>query len=906
MISGKQNPVVGIEEHYSVTDMLQMFETLDTKYVWAIWKKQKDGNWIDITQEPRKFGKQVTFKFGESVMGIEFRLEVYKATQNSISKEWKAKKISELIVVPTNSKIPKIDKVVLFNRGAKDPNKASYIDTLIAQAHCIAMFGQTVEFQLWEDDAKKEGHDAQVNKNNQIPGNFKATVNHHGIAEAKIPLSSNPKVLQNIANKFLMKGDKSEGANHEYYVTATFAGKIHGASKVNVNVKNPDDKPKPKDDSFIGSGTSNRPPRKDAKGKILDAYFVNSKNQRLSKVSIGDHVQIQISTQNMVKKFVQYVIWEQDNGKNDKIYTSGNIQIPGNICNTNGFTITKQTFEKGIDFGSVDPDSKIQNYFLEIIPLGDEANSRKFGVDSEIGLIEVEKVKSVSVVKKNEIEKNPKDKCFCNRDFEEKDVRIFVKLLKGKEAIWEGQALRGGKRAECNISDKSFATLTTALNNSFKKYNINHCSQKMHFLAQVCEETGTFSLSEETKSDYASSQSIYKGRGILQLTGVKKDKDDKFYNDPGPYKDYADYKGDQNIVKTPEIVANNVQYAIDSGAWVWSINKKMTNNPKSQAITKWGEKTLGKSLNELAVYVDEYLELISVLLNGRNEKTNMPNGWEKRQSNYKLLKAAFFRYDWYHGDSKKPINAKDIVTFYIYHDGKIEKHIPKTIKSGYEKKYKYVYHDKDKKEHEICTVEFILADKRNNGKTISSIPKGYIKKYQYPKGGNAQTAYVYSNGDICVEGTKYGYKQYSKGSGKVELVRMKDTLSYDNGETKVYYSFKSSQRRYCNPESYAGFIGALATLGRTDVLCTGMCFEDATSYPSVTHPNGDSADTAYYPTLVSEQKKVNAFKHFNFKNIYRGKTGWYPNLVGTKYSKGHEDHLHAGDFDSSIVKIIKE
>ena len=77
-------------------------------------------------------------------------------------------------------------------------------------------------------------------------------------------------------------------------------------------------------------------------------------------------------------------------------------------------------------------------------------------------------------------------------------------------------------------------------------------------------------------------------------------------------------------------------------------------------------------------------------------------------------------------------------------------------------------------------------------------------------------------------------------------------------------------------------------------------------YPSVTHPNGDSADTAYYSTLAVEQKKVNAFKHFNFKNIYRGKTGWYPNLIGTKYSKGHEDHLHAGDFDSNIVKTIKE
>lgn len=259
-------------------------------------------------------------------------------------------------------------------------------------------------------------------------------------------------------------------------------------------------------------------------------------------------------------------------------------------------------------------------------------------------------------------------------------------------------------------------------------------------------------------------------------------------------------------------------------------------------------------------------------------------------------------------DNKKvdTINATDIVTYHIYADGKIEKHIPKEIKSSYKQKYKYVFHDKENKEHEICIVDYIFANKRNNGITISSIPRGYTKTYSYPRGGNAQTAYVYSNGDICVEGTRYGFKKYPKGTGKVELVRMKDSLNYNNGNVKIYYSFKNSQRRYCNPDSYAGFIGALATLGRTDVLCTGMCFEDATSYPSVTHPNGDSADTAYYSTIAVEQKKVNAFKHFNFKNIYRGRTRWYPDLIGTKYSKGHEDHLHAGDFDSSIVKTIKE
>jgi hypothetical protein len=85
-----------------------------------------------------------------------------------------------------------------------------------------------------------------------------------------------------------------------------------------------------------------------------------------------------------------------------------------------------------------------------------------------------------------------------------------------------------------------------------------------------------------------------------------------------------------------------------------------------------------------------------------------------------------------------------------------------------------------------------------------------------------------------------------------------------------------------------------------------MCFADATSYPSVTHPNGDCADKAYYSTLSLEQKKVNAFKDFHFENIYRGNGSWYASLVGTTYSSGHEDHLHSGEFNLNVVKIIKE
>ena len=36
------------------------------------------------------------------------------------------------------------------------------------------------------------------------------------------------------------------------------------------------------------------------------------------------------------------------------------------------------------------------------------------------------------------------------------------------------------------------------------------------------------------------------------------------------------------------------------------------------------------------------------------------------------------------------VNVPDVVTYHIYSDGTIEKHIPKEITKGYEDKYKYV------------------------------------------------------------------------------------------------------------------------------------------------------------------------------------------------------------------------
>ncbi|MDR3025161.1 hypothetical protein [Chryseobacterium sp.] len=445
MILGTQNPVVGKEEIYQISDFSGgIFAGNDIQYFWYLWRKQKNGTWLDITKKEPKSGAKVTYKLGETFLGTQFKIQVYKATKNVLTQKFDTRLFGELIIVPTSSKKPSIERVILFNGGSKDVNKAHYSDTLTARAHCVAMFNQTVEFHLWEDDAEGPGHNPTVNKNNKHSVPFTAKVNEKGIAEASIKLLKHEKILKSIANKYLMKGDKDEGKNHEYYVTASYYGKIQGANQVNVNVANPDYKkeqpkqqtssthqspstPKPQEPKkpvsqpqkaqpkqntpkFPATKISSAPRQADVQARITDAYFVNNNGQKLSKAVVGDWVRVCIHTSNMIGKHVQYVVWEYDAlGFNDEISRSGRLEVKGNVITTGGFTITEKMFEKGADIG----DSESQNYFIEVLPLDVSAYSKRFGVSSD-GLMEVEKVKSTAVVKgQKQIEQS--STCICKR-----------------------------------------------------------------------------------------------------------------------------------------------------------------------------------------------------------------------------------------------------------------------------------------------------------------------------------------------------------------------------------------------------------------------------------------------------------------------------------------------------------
>ena len=422
-IIGNQNPKVGETNFYEISIFSSLpFFNPGGKYEWYLFKKQKNGNWIDITKNGTpKTGTKVDYTFFEPVAGDLFEIRIFEIKQALPPSTQSTKTLyGKLELKPTASKIGQIDKVVLFNRGKKDVNKANYRDTLIAQAFCTGLFGQEIEFQLWEDDAPGEGHNPEINKNNKIPRVYKAIVNEKGIAEAKISLSADEKVMRQIANKYLMKGDKDEGANHEYYVTATHLGKGEKASQVNVNVANPDYKPKPKENTpkFPATPVSKTQKQPDTKGKIIDAYFVDANEKKLTKVKIGDKIRVRVDSQNLKGKHIQYVVWEYDSiTSHDEVYRSAKIRVDYDSIVTSGFTLTNNVFSKGMSGVWGDSDNEKQNYFIEVIRLEISGESKKFGVDSD-GLMEVEKLKSPAVVDKNN-KQDTKGKCICQEQYKD-------------------------------------------------------------------------------------------------------------------------------------------------------------------------------------------------------------------------------------------------------------------------------------------------------------------------------------------------------------------------------------------------------------------------------------------------------------------------------------------------------
>ena len=128
----------------------------------------------------------------------------------------------------------------------------------------------------------------------------------------------------------------------------------------------------------------------------------------------------------------------------------------------------------------------------------------------------------------------PYSTCFCHRDFTVEEVKNIIKLMRDSEKN-NNYKIFFAKNCPLSESDKTYERLTEEINKTFRKYEINTCLRKVHFLAQMYLETDRL----KTTVEYASGEQYnpgrhkdaiknkntevgdgprYKGRGGMQLT----------------------------------------------------------------------------------------------------------------------------------------------------------------------------------------------------------------------------------------------------------------------------------------------------------------------------------------------------------------------------------------------------
>lgn len=667
-------------------------------------KKESERNLERYYQRTTKNRIVCAFQIWRSI-GEQFAIEAYKETKNILTQKNETHKMGEIIVIPKSSKEPKITKVVLFNRGARDVNKASYTDRLIARAYCVGMFNKTINFHLWEDDAPKGGHNVEINKNNRHNKAYPARVNIDGIAEAVISLAADQKVLRQVANKMMMKGDKDEGQYHEFYVTASYDGKILNANQTNVDVVNPDykkDQPKPKSTS-----TPTKPAPSPKKDESLVAKSIN-----------------------FVIDAVVGAFETPEKTKSPAMVKSVPEQKTPTTC------VCKEQYKDLVWGGKVSCEfrKKVVQICAELW-----GESRKMEMAS--GLMAVMKVETWGSFKAHHREgyknanDNPKDLTVSSfhKNGNTKSSRA-VGLIQFTQDALEGM----GEFPKSTPSTKGTQTRYDALNNLKLSY------------AQMGE--------------------------IKQLDKVKK---------------Y--FESAKNKIKSPEDIYLHVfaPKGVGQKDDFLLYQKGTTEYNNNKSVDKNNDGIQRKEI--LARFYESKKEGIN------NKPSNFTCGVDNKNND--------------------DVKATDIITYHIYASGKIEKHIPKKIKSGFENKYKYVYHDKNNKEHDICIVDKVIAQNWIKGSKVDG-GKGWEKR--------------------TAGKTRY----YQKGDGKVELIKIKLPINYNKDGVLIKIG-DNTDREYINPISFASMIGTVAECGYSDFNFNGSTSKDGTGAPSVTHVNGVAFDFRY-------------------------------------------------------------
>jgi len=355
-------------------------EETSKKYRWCIWRihyKNENGKTRKILSLfiGKRIEKQlVNFgSFGKD--GGTFIIKIYDI------EKVKEKENSELSNFSEEASL----EIEIKKEEEKVTTKVSYQDTLIAFAKTQGLQGKKIHFHLWEND--KQENDS---KHSYSTKEFSAEVEADNIARLRIPLITHQKTLQYLANRYLPQGANGEGTEHEFCVTASFGILEKHSNEVQV------------------------------KREIQKAYFVDKDKNKITKIEVGDVIQVCIESTGMIGAAVKYTIWEKD-GKtkkermeeDDPVYQSGLFYLWEDQYYCNKITVDKEFFERGKYLW--EGDSESQNYSIEVHTFRDSKKSKPFELVYED--VEVKYGKSPVKVEVGEKNKEEEKKVEADKEF---------------------------------------------------------------------------------------------------------------------------------------------------------------------------------------------------------------------------------------------------------------------------------------------------------------------------------------------------------------------------------------------------------------------------------------------------------------------------------------------------------
>lgn len=219
-ITGEKKPIVGVTEMYSVIDsdgVLFTNNTNNVTYAWYIFKKYKNGAFVNVTKNNvPKIGQTVPYSFGYNV---EYRLDVYKLEKELLSQKDKASFVASYFVTPTKKgSKSEIKKVVLYNKGAKNVDLAGIGNSLTVRVECINMINKQVKVHVWNVENKSESNfiNADIKSEPNLMNSRLIDINEKGIGLTQFNVMQ---LLSPSDSMDLMIGNKKAIG---FYVTATY------------------------------------------------------------------------------------------------------------------------------------------------------------------------------------------------------------------------------------------------------------------------------------------------------------------------------------------------------------------------------------------------------------------------------------------------------------------------------------------------------------------------------------------------------------------------------------------------------------------------------------------------------------------------------------------------------------